>query len=205
MDKKIIMMFLSVLFALSLCCSSKSNQLDSQVRISSDTLYFSKGRVDVRLCKSPYIKIYDNYITVKNHSAQGRSIWIDSVLYLYCGASASTLVISKPDGWNYEFVHFNQDTLIVETVSKNKPAIFEYSLDKFRVVRIEDSLYNSGYAVKTDLLLKLESDGRITDRKKFGTESSNGFNLTVKKDGNALLVLKRNVSNGQREKYYFKE
>jgi len=202
-DKKIIVHLLLSLLVASCCCSNVSDRLNEEAKLSGDTLYFNKGRVDGRLCKSSYVDFYGNYIVVKNRNGHGRSIWIDSILYSYCGMSGTTLVISKPDGWNCELVYFTKDTLIVESVSRNQPAISEHSFDRFRVISVQDSLSNSGSSIRTTFFIKLESDGRMSEQRKFGVDSSGRYSLIVKKDNRGLLVLKRTTGSALEEKYYF--
>lgn len=169
MEKKIIMML--AIIALMRCSNTNPDgveQKDKQSIVRCDTIFFGSDKA--------LMDYKDNLIvdgaTVLNNAliyktkGKGLSVWIDSLLFKEKQQNNFVSVSFTLDQ-GYSLLYFNGDSLLVEKIAINKPVIEVYKTDKFKLLSITDSIYNSGYLSKSILFYKIGNNGIVGDKKEY--------------------------------------
>lgn len=195
---KITIAVTTLIFSIG-CVSNQSNReksvVDSQNIATYDSIFFGSDRS---------LDIYKNMFPVNDSAhfsnglilktkGQGLSVWIDRLFYFSMHQN-KFVAVSSTLNYGVALLYYNGDSLMVEKVATNKPAIEECKTNTFKVIRITDSVYNSGNLIKSILFYKFTNNGELIDKKEYfpSKKENENFDFSIKtacyKD--SIIILK---------------
>lgn len=153
-----------------MACNSKSvNNNKTILEVATyDTIYFGSEKSLIKYRDSfliyGAIKV-DNGIAIETKS-KGFSVWVDSLLYFFKHETKIVAIASTLD-YGYCLLYYNGDSLSNEVIAVNQPTVQECKTNKFYVISIADSSFNSGYLIKSLLFYRIRKDGVLNDKKEY--------------------------------------
>lgn len=169
MEKKIIIALASSVLMVYSCNSKSINDDKAMSGIAKhDTVYFGSEK-SLRNYREKFLingaTELNNGVAIKTNGV-GINVWIDSLLYFSKHENKLVAVASTLDH-GFSLIYYNGDSLSIEKIAINKPAVEDCKTNNFRVVSITDSSFNSGYLIKSMLFFKLNNNGTLEERKEY--------------------------------------
>ena len=202
MEKKITIILFIVVLAIFSCM--KKSVYDSKITNTKehDTIYFGSDKSFMQYRDSFLLEntsTADHYVVFQS-VGKGKSIWIDSLLYINKQQSKIAVIVHSLD-YGYCLIYYNGDSLTHDIISINTPIVRECVANSFKIINITDSLFNSGILTKSQLFYRIENNGVISDKKSyFAQKIENKFDFTINMvcNSHSVIILK----NGYLEHEY---
>lgn len=169
MEKKIVITLIALALIGMSCNSKPVNDNKTVLEVAKhDTIYFGSEKSFEKYRDSfvinGAIKV-DNGLAIET-KGKGVNVWIDSLLYFFKHETKIVAIASTLD-YGYCLLYYNGDSLSSEVIAVNQPTVEEFKTNKFNLIYIADSSFNSGYLIKSFLFFRIGKDGILNDKKEY--------------------------------------